>query len=260
MNATSLPAVFVSHGSPMVAIETGKYQDALAAFGAGVSPKAILVVSAHWDTRNEISITSRDRNSVIYDFGGFPAELYALKYDAPGSPALATEIASILRPTHAVELDSSHGLDHGAWVPLRLMFPRADIPVVELSIPTSFSPQDLFQIGKLLAPLRERGVLILGSGGIVHNLRAVHLSNQHGPAEPWAEQFDRWFADALAAREFHQLFGYESAPNSRLAVPTPEHFVPAFVVMGAAENAKALNTIYEGFEYGTISMRSFALR
>jgi 4,5-DOPA dioxygenase extradiol len=256
----SQPAVFVSHGSPMVAIQDGAYQQALKAFGDKLTPTSILVVSAHWDSGRTVSITDCDRNTLIYDFGGFPRELYELKYDAPGSKSLASEVASQLDSKFKVELDSSRGLDHGAWVPLRLMFPKADIPVVELSIPTSLSPQELFELGRQLAPLRERGTLILGSGGIVHNLRTVDFHAQHGSPEAWAEKFNRWFAETLEARDIQQLFNYESAPNSKLAVPTPEHFVPVFVVMGAAENSKAPETIFEGFEYRTISMRSFWMR
>jgi 4,5-DOPA dioxygenase extradiol len=258
--ADAQPAVFISHGSPMVAIETGAYQQALKTFGDKFAPTSILVVSAHWDSGRTVSITDCDRNTLIYDFGGFPRELYELKYDAPGSKSLAREVASLLNSQFQIELDSSRGLDHGAWIPLRLMFPKADIPVVELSIPTSLSPQELFELGRQLAPLRERGTLILGSGGIVHNLRTVDFHAQHGSPEAWAEKFDRWFADTLEARDFQQLFNYESAPNSKLAVPTPEHFVPVFVVMGAAENSKALETIFEGFEYRTISMRCFSMR
>jgi 4,5-DOPA dioxygenase extradiol len=252
------PAVFVSHGSPMVAVESGAFQTALKNFGDSLAPTAILVISAHWDSERTISITSAERNTLIYDFGGFPRELYELKYDAPGSPTLANEISSLLQPQFQVSLDSSRGLDHGAWVPLRLLFPAASIPVVELSIPTSLSPQTLFPIGRLLEPLRQRGILILGSGGVVHNLRTVDFPHQHGPAQTWAAEFDDWFATSLAARDYEALFNYDSVPNSQLAVPTPEHFVPVFVVMGAAENANTLATIYEGFEYGTLSMRSFS--
>jgi 4,5-DOPA dioxygenase extradiol len=242
----------------MVAIQTGAFQQALKSFGSSLTPTAILVVSAHWDSGVTINITSGERNTLIYDFGGFPRDLYELEYDAPGSPALSREVASLLQPQFQVTLDPNRGLDHGAWVPLRLMFPKADTPVIELSIPTSLSPQDLFQIGRLLEPLRARGVLILGSGGIVHNLRTVDFQNQHGPAQLWAADFDRWFSESLAVRDYQALFNYRSVPNAQLAVPTPEHFVPAFVVMGAANNTDALATIYEGFEYGTLSMRSFS--
>lgn len=255
---TTQPAAFVSHGSPMVAVESGAFQDALRNFGASLKPSAILVVSAHWDSGATISITSGERNTLIYDFGGFPRDLYELKYDAPGSPALAREVASLLQPHFQLVLDPHRGLDHGAWVPLRLMFPTAEIPVAELSIPTSLSPQTLFEIGRLLEPLRARGVLILGSGGIVHNLRTVDFRNQHSPAQSWAADFDRWFAETIAARDDEALFNYRSVPNAPLAVPTPEHFVPVFVVLGAARNSDALAIIYEGFEYGTLSMRSFS--
>ncbi len=252
------PAVFISHGSPMVAIETGPYQDALAAFGATQKPTAIVVVSAHWESGSSISITSAERHSLIYDFGGFPRALYNLKYDAPGDPQLAKRISNLLSPRQ-VTLDASRGLDHGAWVPLRLMFPAADVPVVELSIPADLPPQDLFAIGSALAPLRGEGILVMGSGGIVHNLRLVDFQNKFREPEEWAKQFDDWFARAVKARDYHRLFDYEDAQFAKAAIPTPEHFVPVFVVLGAAQNAKSHATIYEGFEHGTISMRSFAL-
>ena len=261
MSQQMQPAIFISHGSPMVAIERGPYQDALATFGASVKPSAIVVISAHWDTHGTVRITSTDKHSAIYDFGGFPAALYALKYDAPGAPELAIRIAKLLAAKSiSAVLDGSRGLDHGAWVPLHLMFPKADVPVVEISIPTSYAPEKLFEIGQMLAPFRAEGVLLMGSGGIVHNLRTVDFANHDGAAEKWAEEFDQWFSAALERKDYATLFAYESAPHAAAAVPTPEHFVPVFVAMGAGEGAETLTTLYEGFEYGTISMRSFALR
>ena len=252
------PAIFISHGSPMVAIESGPYQDAMAAFGATQLPVAIAVISAHWDSGKKIRVTSASTNSLIYDFGGFPRALYELQYDAPGDPELAKRIAALLSP-RAVALDPQRGLDHGAWVPLRLMFPNANIPVVEISIPANLPPRELFAIGQSLAPLRQEGVLLMGSGGIVHNLRTVDFAQKNGAPEQWAVDFDKWFAKAVAERNHEVIFNYEAAPNARAAVPTPEHFVPVFVTLGAAENAKTLVNIYEGFEHRTISMRSFAL-
>ena len=255
-----MPAVFISHGSPMVAIHSGPYQDALAEFGRSVRPHAIIAISAHWASGTDIGITAAEDSMAMHDFGGFPPALYELTYNAPGSPQLAAQIADLL---HAGGWDAAitrdRGLDHGVWIPLRLMYPGADIPVVELSLPLQFSPDELYRMGKALASLRREGVLIMGSGAIVHNLRLVHFDDVHHPVDPWAAEFDAWFRDAVQQNKLSDLFDYASnAPHARLAIPTCEHFAPVFVVLGAGGN-RGVSTIYEGFEHGNISMRSFAI-
>ena len=257
----SMPSVVVSHGSPMVALEAGPYEDALAQFGRKVRPCAIVAISAHWGSGKTISITSVKRNTTIHDFGGFPAPLYALTYHAPGDPELASHIVGLLQENglHAATT-TDRGLDHGTWIPLRLMYPETDIPVVAMSMPLRLSPKKLYKVGRALAPLREQGVMILGSGGIVHNLRLVHVADPQAPVERWAAEFDRWFRDAVRQNKLADLFSYAHAgPHAHLAVPTFEHFAPVFVVLGAASDPKEATTIYEGFEHGNISMRSFAL-
>jgi len=255
-----MPAVFVSHGSPMVALQYGPYQEALAEFGRTVKPRAIVAISAHWGSGTSISITGNERHATIHDFGGFPAALYELTYDAPGSPELAARIADLLRAGGwNAEVTQDRGLDHGVWIPLRLMYPAADIPVVELSIPLQFSPEELYKLGEALAPLRREGVLILGSGGIVHNLQMVRFEDIDHPVEAWAEEFDSWFRDAMQLNNLRDLFDFaKAAPHARLAVPTFEHFAPVFPVLGAGKSGTA-STIYEGFEHGNLSMRSFAI-
>jgi len=259
--AEEMPVAFVSHGSPMVAVETGPYQEALARFGRAHRPRAIVTISAHWESRDEALITSPAKPSLIYDFGGFPDELYSLTYDAPGDPDLALRIGGMIRKGGVPStLDPSRGFDHGVWVPLRLMYPDAAIPVVELSIPIERSPEELFQIGALLGPLRAEGVLILGSGGIVHNLRRLDWQHKLGPEQAWALEFDRWFAAKVEAGDMESLFRYRTeAPSEALAVPTTEHFHPVFIALGAARRQCRIEPIYEGFEYGTLSMRSFAI-
>jgi 4,5-DOPA dioxygenase extradiol len=244
----------------MVAVQSGPYQNALAEFGRTVKPKAIVAISAHWGSGTTISITATERNSTIHDFGGFPAALYELTYNAPGSPELATRIAEPLREGGwDAAITHDRGLDHGVWIPLRLMYPAADVPVVALSIPLQLSPEDLCKIGEALTPLRREGVLILGSGGIVHNLRLLHFDDIHHRVEPWAEEFDTWFSNAVQQNNLHDLLDFaNAAPHARLAVPTFEHFAPVFPVLGAG-GAGAVSTIYEGFEHGNISMRSFAI-
>ena len=259
--AAAMPAVFISHGSPMVAIQRGPYQDALAEFGRTVRPKAIVAISAHWGSSRAIGISGAGRHTTMHDFGGFPATLYDLTYDAPGEPELANRIAGMLREGGwEAGVAAERGLDHGVWIPLRLMYPEADIPVVELSVPLQLSPEELYRIGEALAPLRGESVMILGSGGVVHNLRLVHFADIHHPVELWAAEFDAWFRDAVAQRKLTELFNFEkAAPHARLAVPTFEHFAPVFVVLGAASASGGVSTIYEGFEHGNISMGSFAI-
>ena len=260
-SATGTPAVFISHGSPMVAVQRGAYQYALAEFGRTVRPSAIVAVSAHWGSADTISINGAVRHSTMHDFGGFPSALYELTYNAPGSPELAERIASLLRADKwEPKVISGRGLDHGVWIPLRLMYPDADIPVVEVSVPLQFPPEDLYRIGEAMAPLRHEGVLILASGGVVHNLRLAHFEDVHHAVDPWAAEFDAWFRDAVEQNQLTDLFRFQvTAPHAQLAVPTFEHFAPVFVVLGAGAPASRVATIYEGFEHGNISMRSFAI-
>jgi 4,5-DOPA dioxygenase extradiol len=257
----SQPAVFISHGSPMTALDSGPYAAALAAFGASVQPAAILVISAHWQEPG-IRITAAARPELIYDFGGFPRELYQLKYDAPGSPDLATKVAAELRAAgFDAALDDRRGWDHGVWVPLRLMFPEARIPVVEISLPRDWPPQELVRVGEALRAFRTDGALVLGSGGIVHNLRLVNWAGKDAPPEAWAQEFQNWVQDKVERRDLPTLFHYEAAAaHARRAVPTPEHFVPLFPVLGAAGDYTQALPIFEGFEHGTISMYCAQLR
>ncbi len=260
----SQPALFISHGAPTLALETeGEYAGALRAFCAALPPpRALVVFSGHFQEPAPIRITSGARPPLLYDFGGFPEEMYRIRYDAPGDPELASEIRVLLdRAGIGAALDPGRPWDHGAWVPLRLAFPDARVPVVEVSIPSGASPEKLLQVGTALAPLREKNVLVIGSGGIVHNLRRVSHSSTSARVEPWAVEFDRWVADRLAAMEVEPLLSYASlAPNAVLAVPTPEHFDPLFVVLGTRNESDRAVPIYEGFQYGTLSLRSFALQ
>jgi 4,5-DOPA dioxygenase extradiol len=167
-----MPAVFVSHGSPMVALQRGAYQDALAEFGRGLRPKAILVVWAHWGSGTTVAIAGDKQHRTVHDFGGFPSELYELTYDAPGSPEVSAEVEKILRDAGLeTATTQGRGLDHGAWVPLRFLYPEADVPVVAVSVPLRLSAEELYRVGEALSPLRSQGVMVVGDGGIAHNLR-----------------------------------------------------------------------------------------
>jgi 4,5-DOPA dioxygenase extradiol len=256
-----MPAVFVSHGSPMAAMDHGPYAKALAAFGKTVEPRAIVVISAHWQEPG-IRIASGAKPELIYDFGGFPRELYELRYDAPGSPELAEEVkAELERAGLAATLDERRGWDHGVWVPLRLMFPGARVPVVAVSLAYEQSPEELYRMGAAIGRLREQGVLIIGSGGIVHNLRLMNWAHKDVAADTWALEFQNWVQAAIERGDLAALFAYEQrAPHAGRAVPTPEHFVPLFPVLGAAGAQAKLTPIFEGVEHGNMSMYSFALQ
>jgi len=251
-----MPSLFISHGAPLIAIEQDDFTRAVAAFGKSLrGARAIAVVSAHWQARS-VRVNAVARPETIYDFGGFSPELYKIRFEAPGDPALAREICALLGNA---PLEETRGWDHGLWVPMRILLPDANVPIVEIAQPNPTTPAELLRIGQALAPLRDRGVVITGSGGIVHNLRAIHLGDKNAPVDDWAKQFDDWFATHLAARDFDTLSRYRDlAPNANLAVPTPEHFEPLFVTLGASRDTDKLTTIYEGFHYGNLSMRTFA--
>ena len=255
-----MPAVFLAHGSPMSALGGDSHAAALHEFGRRHrAARAILVVSAHWQVSAPIRVTAWDHAPLIYDFGGFPEELNRVTYPAPGSPAGAARILNVLQAAGRVaRFESERGLDHGAWTPLKLAWPDAVTPVVEVSMPFA-PPQELYQIGKDLRPLRDDGFLLVASGGIVHNLRRVHLDDKNAPVDAWAEEFDAWVSRAVAARDLDNLLAYrDRGPHARLAAPTTEHFDPLFLALGMAHADEPVKTIFEGFHYGNLSMRSFS--
>ncbi|HJW95760.1 MAG TPA: class III extradiol ring-cleavage dioxygenase [Thermoanaerobaculia bacterium] len=246
------PSFFVAHGAPSLALEQDDFTRAARAFGESLRDvRAIALVSAHWQARVP-RVNAVAHPEPVYDFGGFAPALYSMRYDAPGDPELAREIASLLD----APLETQRGWDHGVWVPFLHLLPEARTPIVEIALPFDGDPME---IGRKLAPLRERGIAIAGSGGIVHNLRILDLANKNAQPLDWAAQFDGWIAERLASRDFDAIANYERAPGAKLAVPTPEHFEPLLVALGAAHPDDRLQTIYEGFQYATLSMRSIAL-
>ncbi|HJW08868.1 MAG TPA: class III extradiol ring-cleavage dioxygenase [Holophagaceae bacterium] len=251
------PVLFISHGSPLRALDGGAWGEALKRLGARLAPKAILSVSAHWEAAEPLRLSSSAKPETLHDFGGFPAELYGIQYPAPGEPALAGRAAGLLRDSgFPAVLDPQRPLDHGTWSPLVHMVPDAKVPVVQLSLPRPRDPQALLRIGQALAPLRDEGVLILGSGGIVHNLRRLDWHGRGDQPEAWSLAFDAWAAEALARGNTEALLDWERrAPEPRTAHPTTEHWDPLFVALGAA-GGSAVSTIYEGFEMGNLSLRS----
>jgi 4,5-DOPA dioxygenase extradiol len=256
------PALFISHGAPSIALEEDDYTRALRGFATGLpSPTAIVVVSAHWEDSGPVRVNVNPRPPLIYDFSGFPDALYRLTYPAPGAPALGREVAGLLTGAGlSPALEPSRGWDHGLWVPLRIAFPEARTPVVEVSLPRLREPEALLAVGQALAPLRERSVLLLGSGGIVHNLGRMRLDDKAAPAEEWARAFDEWMRERLLGMDIEAIKAYrQMAPQAALAVPTSEHFDPTFFVLGSRAKGDGVATVYEGWHYGSLSMRTFAL-
>jgi 4,5-DOPA dioxygenase extradiol len=261
--AVAMPVWFVAHGSPMLAIEDVPITRMFRGLaGRTPRPRALVVVSAHWQTRGEVRVTSAARPETIHDFGGFDPALYSISYPAPGDPELAGRVVTMLLAAGiTTRPDPTRGLDHGAWVPLRHIYPDADVPVVQVSLPFSASPRELWRIGQALAPLRHEGVLLIGSGGMVHNLGTVEMADEDAATPAWARELDLWFAARLGERDHARLLDYRGqAPHATLGVPTTEHLDPLFVALGAALPADALDTLFEGFQHGTLSLRSIALK
>jgi len=251
-----MPVVFVGHGSPMNAILDNEWSRGFRALGAALPvPRAILAVSAHWFVPGTF-LTGDERPKTIHDFGGFPQELYAIEYPARGQVELATRVSKLLSARSA-SLRSDWGLDHGTWSVLRYMRPEADCPVVQLSIDRRLSPNDHLAIGAALAPLRDEGVLILGSGNIVHNLRHAFAAMRSGDAAvpAWARQFDEDSASALQQHDLGRLARALSGAEGAQAHPTPDHYLPLLYAAAAASRDDAVTFPISGFET-SISMRA----
>jgi 4,5-DOPA dioxygenase extradiol len=251
-----MPVLFVSHGAPTLPLEPGDTGAAWRKLGEHMPrPSAILVISAHWETR--IPTISRAMHpETIHDFSGFPAELYELQYPAPGAPEMAQSTALVLqRAGIPVQLDDTHGLDHGAWVPLSLMYPQADIPVAQLSLQPEKDSAWHIALGHALHPLREQGVLIVGSGSISHNLRALSKHPQGTPAPEWVTEFREWMAERIAAGDLDALSAYRTrAPYAVQNHPTDEHLLPLFVVLGAADKIDISVRLNQVMTYGMLAM------
>ncbi len=255
---TPMPAAFLGHGSPMQAIESNQHTEVWRKWGQRVPrPRAILVVSAHWYI-NGTAVTAMAQPRTIHDFGGFPQRLFDVRYPAPGSPHLAAQVAELLQPTPVALDHTQWGLDHGTWSLLVHAFPKADIPVVQLSLDAR-QPFDFhLDMGARLHPLRADGILILGSGNIVHNLRALEPSAPH-IGRDWAHRFDD-AARALATGTPTGLVDLQHHPDFKRAVPTPEHFLPLLYIAGLARAAgNPLQLLDEGYDMGSLSMTSYSL-
>lgn len=265
--SATLPALFLSHGSPMTALEPREAGWFMQRLGPAIvrefgRPRAILAISAHSLTREPVLLAAA-RHEAVYDFGGFDPALYTLRYDAPGAPALAAQVSRLLQaagmPAHAVD---EGGLDHGIWTPLRYMFPDADIPVLPLAWPPDWTPARLIALGAALAPLAAEGVLIVGSGSITHNLRRVFAGgrmNPDQPATPESTAFRDWFAARGAALDWDALSDYRAqAPHAALMHPTDEHLLPWFVAAGAGGLAGAPRRVHASLTFGDLGMDAYA--
>ena len=252
-----LPALFLSHGAPTLALEDNAVTRTFGELGRGLAPRAIVVVSAHWDTPTP-SVTTGERLGTIHDFHGFPRPLYDIRYEPPGDPALAERVTTLLaRGGFATVGDAKRGLDHGGWVPLRFMIPGAGVPVIQLSIQSSRDAAHHVALGRALAPLRNEGVLVLGSGGIVHNLRELDWQGGGGKVMPWARAFNDWIAANVESADEKALVDWlASAPEPRRAHPTPDHFMPFFVALGAG--GLPGRRIDLGFDLGSLGMDGYA--
>ncbi|MGG7599501.1 DODA-type extradiol aromatic ring-opening family dioxygenase [Pseudomonas sp. WC1] len=243
-----LPSLFISHGSPMLALQPGASGPALAELARALPrPKAIVVVSAHWESR-ELLVMSNPLPQTWHDFHGFPPALYAVHYPAPGEPALAQRLAGLL----GARLDEQRPFDHGAWVPLSLMYPQAEIPVVQVSLPSQAGPTLQLKVGQALAQLREEGILLIGSGSITHNLGELDWHAGPDAVEPWALAFRDWVVERLKAGDEAALVDYRRhAPFAARNHPSDEHLLPLFFAMGAGER---FGIVHQGFTLGALGM------
>ena len=248
-----MPTLFIGHGSPMNAITDNPFRTVWTELGRSLPrPRALLCISAHWETTLPMAC-SADPPQTLHDFGGFPPALYAVRYPASGSLSLAQRVQALAGGE--VSLNPAWGLDHGTWQILMHLFPEADVPVVQLSLAQSYTAGQHLALARRLAALREEGVLIIGSGNIVHNLRLLG----EGPTPTWAVEFDAASADAIVKQDLQALVDYRSLPGAALSVPTPEHYWPLLYVLASRHADDRLQFFNERFDMGSISMRSLLL-
>jgi 4,5-DOPA dioxygenase extradiol len=251
--STTMPAVFFGHGSPMNALERNRYSESWARIGASLPrPRAILAVSAHWYTRGTL-VTADEHPKTVHDFYGFPKALFDMNYPAPGDPKLVQRVGELLAPVE-VHPDRSWGLDHGTWSVLVHVYPKADIPVLQLSIDATQPAQFHFDLGRKLAPLRDEGVLLAGFGNVVHNLQAMRRTPDAAPFD-WAGRFESAVRGALLGGDDDALVHYDRlGDDARLSVPTQEHYLPLLYVAGARRKGEPVSVPVDGIDLGSISM------
>ncbi|MFN2449205.1 MAG: 4,5-DOPA dioxygenase extradiol [Candidatus Baltobacteraceae bacterium] len=261
MSGTAQPAIFFGHGNPMNAIAANPYAPRWNAIGAALEkPKAVLAISAHWYVEQS-AVTAVAAPRTIHDFGGFPRELFDVRYPAPGEPQLARRVRELLAPAASIALDEQWGLDHGTWSVLMHVFPRADVPVVQLSIDETQPPRYHYELGRRLAPLREEGVLLVGSGNVVHNLHAFAWGRHSVEPFDWAQRFEQRLRERILAGDHDPLVDYESlGRDAVLSAPTPDHYLPLLYVIGARLANDTASFPVQGVDGGSISMLAVDLR
>ncbi|MDF2867573.1 MAG: Extradiol ring-cleavage dioxygenase [Gammaproteobacteria bacterium] len=259
-----MPALFISHGTPLVALLDDNYTQALTELGQQLdTPRAIVVMSAHGlSHQGVVEVTASLKPQLIYDFSGFPTALYQLQYPCPGSPQLAQQlVAQLSKAGIPAVLNSQAGLDHGVWIPLLRLFPSAQIPVIQISLPYPSSLAHIFNIGQALQSLRQEGVLLIGSGSATHNLSALNWQNLQSTTDTWATTFMTWLKQKIQQDSLDQLFSYQSlAPYVTKAHPTAEHFYPLFFTLGGKTNRDVAEILTDSYYYGNLSMFSFILK
>jgi 4,5-DOPA dioxygenase extradiol len=256
------PAWFIGHGSPMNVLLDNNFTRTLHTMGSSLSdkPNAILVISAHWLTRKGTYVAITEKPETIYDFYGFPQAMYDVQYPSPGSPEYAQEVKKAI-PSTEVQEDKEWGLDHGAWTILKHAFPKAEIPVFQMSIDYSKPAAYHFALAKELQVLRNKGVLIIGSGNIVHNLRAADFHNISANPYPWAQEFDDISKKRIISRDFSDLVNYENLGQAALmSVPTPDHYYPMIYSLGLVNDKDEIRFTYEEIQNASVSMRCFEMR
>jgi len=254
-----LPTLFISHGSPMHALEGGAAGRSWARLAKQLPlPRALLMVSAHWETERP-ALTAAAQPETIHDFYGFPEPLYRIRYPAPGAPALAARVRSLLEQAgFEVERDATRGLDHGAWAPLLHMYPQASVPVVQLSVQTELGAAHHLALGRTLRPLAAEGVVVVGSGHMTHNLRDRIPGGEAAQPLAYAREFRDWIDARVLTRDLDALVGYRAqAPHARRAHPSEEHFLPLFVALGAAAESYRAERVHQGIESGALAMDSY---
>lgn len=253
------PSIFISHGAPTMSLEPTPARDFYAGFGAALGkPKAIVAVSAH-NIAREVLVRTAPQLHAVHDFGGFPEALYQMQYDVPGDPVLARTVAELIAATgREVATHPDAGIDHGVWVPLKLMYPEADVPVVPLSLKSTLSEAEHLAIGRALAPLREEGVLIIGSGSLTHNLYEFGPYGLNGEPPAYVRRFADWVSSALESGDTESLLNWRKlAPEAGRAHPTPEHFLPLFVALGAGGEQGKASVAHASYSHGILAMHSF---
>lgn len=252
---TRMPVLFIAHGYPPLLDDTRWVRELQDWAKALPRPRSILMISAHWEQR-PVTLAATQTVPLVYDFYGFPQKYYEQKYPAPGAPELAARVRTLVGLSQPIADEPTRGLDHGAYVPLVAMYPEHDVPVLQMSLPT-MDARPLFELGRALAPLRDDGVLIVGSGFLTHNLRRIDLS-PNATTPSWAKEFDQWTAEAIKRRDVDSILDYRSrAPGVQLALPTHEHFVPVLTALGAdAEQGSPIQFPINGFFAGSLTRRS----